>query len=159
MASPIGLLYGSNAQAITCTCASLANTGARQGTAIANTGTIPFEDLLVQFACTSASSGVSATGVVNIYAVASVDGGSTYGESATGSDAAITLTVPTNAKLIGQMNVVATSKAYKSNPFSVAQAFGGFLPQYVVIIIQNLSGAALAATATLTQYQGVEHQA
>lgn len=158
MASPIELLYGSNGQSIACTCASLANSSARQSAAVSNASNL-FEDALVQFACTSATSGVSATGVVNIYAVASVDGGATYGESATGTDGAITLTVPTNAKLIGQMNVVATSKAYKSNPFSVAAAFGGFLPQYWVIIIQNLSGAALSSTATLLQYQGVMHQA
>lgn len=158
--TPIGLEYGSNGQVITCTTVSLASAGARASNAIANTGTVPFEDLLVQFTLQSGTTGTSATGVVNVYAVASTDGGTTYGESATGSDAAITLTSPTNAKLIGSINVVANSVVYKSNPMSVAAAFGGTLPQYVVIIVQNLSGHALGATTAdfVLQYQGVEHQ-
>lgn len=158
MASPIELLYLTSAQAITLTGASLASTSSRQSTAVDNSTNLA-EDALVQFACTSASSGVSATGVVNIFAVATVDGGTTYGQSASGSDASITLTVPPNAALIGSMNVVANSTAYKSNPCSVARGFGGVLPQKWAIIIQNLTGAALSATATLTQYQNVLHQA
>lgn len=159
MASPIGLLYGSNAQAITCTINSLASASARASSAIVNNNSIPYEDYLVNVTIVSGSTATSATGYVNVYAVGSVDGGSTYGEGATGSDAAITLTVPSNARLIGTLNVVANTTTYHSNPFSVASAFGGTLPDHVAIIISNQSGHALAAAGCSAQYQAVEHQA
>lgn len=157
--STIKLLYGSNNQAITCTLASLANNAARSATAIDNTTNL-FEDALVQVAIKSGASGVTSTGVVNIYAAASSDGGTTYGEGA-GTNAGITLTVAPNIKLIGSLNVVANATTYKSNPMSVAAIFGGFLPNFWGIVIENKSGAALDATEGnhLKIYQGVQRQA
>lgn len=155
--APIGLDYGTGGQVVTITLASLASAAARQSNDIANTGSPGFTDILVQLNVQPATTGVSATGTVNIYAVASTDGGTTYGESAGNSDAAITLTSPTNAKLVGSFNVVADTTVKKSNPYSVAAAFGGTLPEYVVIIVQNNTGAAFGATTAdfLLQYQGV----
>ncbi len=160
MASTIELLYGTNGQTITCTLASLASAAARAATAIDNSSNL-FEDLLVQLTSKSGASGTSATGVVNIYATGTTDGGTTYGEGATGTDAAITLTSPPNVYLIGTVNMVANATTYKSTPFSVAKAFYGVIPQKIVIIVQNLSGHALDTTAGnfLLQYQGVQHQA
>ena len=146
--------FGSSGQSITCTINSLTNTSARQSTAIDNSTNL-YIDALVNVTIVSAASSTSSTGYVAIYAVGTVDGGSTYGEGAGSSDAAITLTVPTNAKLIGILNVVANSTTYHSNPFSVAAAFGGVLPQKWVIIVQNESGATLASSGNSAQYQGV----
>lgn len=157
MATPINLLYGTNGQTITLTGASLANNAARASTAIDNTATLD-EDKKIQITLTSAAAAVSATGIANVYVVATVNNGTTYGESATGSDAAITLTVPTNAKLIGSINVVANSKKYDGDPFSVSIVYGGYLPAKFVVILQNLSGAAFSATATVSLFQGVQHQ-
>lgn len=158
MAGNIEFLYGTSAQTITCTLASLTNTSARGAAAVDNSSNL-FEDALVQLTLKSGASGTSTTGVVNIYATGTTDGGTTYGEGA-GTDAAVTLTSPPNVKIIGTVNVVANATSYKSTPFSVAAAFGGTLPQKWALIVENQSGGTLDATAgnfTL-QYQGVAHQ-
>lgn len=90
-----------------------------------------------------------------VYAYGTADGGSNYSEGATGSDAGITLTSPPNVKLIGIINVVANSTTYKSGPFSVAQAFGGVLPEKWGIIVENKTAATLDASVGSAIYQGV----
>jgi len=156
MAADIKTKYGTSNQTITLTIASLGNGSARESTVVDNS-TLVCLDALVQLKVKSNASGTSSTGVVNVYAYSSSDGGTTYTENATGSDAAITLTTPTNAVQVGIVNVVANATTYKSSPFSIAQAFGGILPQRWGIIIENKSGAALDATggSHAAFYQGV----
>jgi hypothetical protein len=137
--------FGSNNQSITVTLASLANGSARASTAIDNSSNLYF-DILVQLKVKSGASAVSSTGTVNVYAVGSADGGTTYAEAATGTDAGITLTSPPNARLIGVINVVANATTYIGPLMSVAEAFGGSIPDHVVIIVENKSGAALDST-------------
>jgi hypothetical protein len=156
MGGLIELDYGSTGQSITITLTTLASAAARASTAVDNSTNL-FEDALVEVTIVTGSTGTSASGYVNIYAAGSVDGGTTYGDGATGSDAAVTLTVPPNARLIGTLNCVANSTTYKSVPISVAAGFGGFLPQKWVIIISNQTGHALG-TGSSVQYQGVQHQ-
>lgn len=148
--------YGTANQTITITLASLANNGARESTAIDNTSNL-FLDAQVGGKVKSGASGTLATGQVNVYAYGSADGGTTYSDSATGSDAAITLTVPPNARLIGMINVVANATTYEFGPFSVAAAFGGVLPAFWGIIIENKTGGTLDATGGNhnVHYQGV----
>jgi hypothetical protein len=157
--STIKLLYGSNNQSITCTLASLANNGQRASTAVDNTSNL-FETALLAIKVKSGASGVSATGVVNIYLVGTADGGSTYAEAATGTDAGITLTSPPNVRLIGTINVVANATSYEA-VFDVAKAMDGTLPDHWVIVVENKTGAALDATEGnhLKIYQGVQRQA
>lgn len=150
--------YGTGGQTITITLASLANNGARESTVIDNSSNL-FVDALVQLQIRTGSSGVSATGSVNIYAYATVDGGTTYTDPATGSNAGVTLPAADlrNVKLIGVMYLIANSTTYKSAPLSVAQAFGGILPEKWGIIIENKTGAALSGTEGdhAKLYQGV----
>jgi hypothetical protein len=146
--------YGTNGQAITCTITSLGNTAQRQSTAIDNTSN-DWLDALVFLKIKSNSSSVSTTGFINVYAYGTADGGTTYTDGATGSDGTITLTAPPNMRLIGVINVVADSATYDGGPFSVAQAFGGILPDHWGIVVENLSGAALDATTASAWYQGV----
>jgi hypothetical protein len=148
--------YGISNQAITVTVAGLANAAARASTAVSN-ATDLFRDALVGGKVTSGASGAAATGVVCIYAYASADGGTTYSNSATGSDAAITLTSPPNAILIGVVNVVANATTYEFGPFSVARAFGGTLPASWGVIVENRTGGTLDADAGdhAVHYQGV----
>jgi hypothetical protein len=147
------------ASTFTCTLASLANNGARQSTAIDNTSDL-FDDVQVVVKVKSAGSSTSATGYVNVYAFGSVDGGTTYTESAGASDAGITLTSPTNARLIGVINVVANATTYVGGPMSVASAFGGKMPDHWGIIVENKSGAALDSTEGnhAKQYRGIYGQ-
>lgn len=144
--------FGTSNQAITCTFTSLGTAGQRQSTVIDNTSNL-FLDALV-FIKFKTGSGTNNTGVVNVYAYATVDGGTTYTDGATGSDSGITLTVPPNAKLIGTLNTVADTTTYYGGPFSVAGAFGGTLPAKWGIIIENLSGATSDSSVGSAYYQG-----
>lgn len=164
MSSTFKNQYDTSGQLITISLApggvGLANTGARASTAVDNSSSL-YLDVLVQVVIKSAASAVSATGYVNIYAYGTTDGGTDYAEGATGTDAAITLTSPTNLRLIGTLNVVANAVSYTSEPMSVAAAFGGVLPQKWGIVIENQSGAALDTTEANHKklYQGLWGQA
>jgi hypothetical protein len=147
--------YGASNQAIIVTLASLANASARASTAIDNTTNL-FLDALVSINIKSGASGTSASGTVNVYAYGSADGGSNYTENASGTDAAITLTSPTNLRLIGLINTTANATTYKAT-FSVANAFCGILPDHWGIVVLNSSGGALDSTEGnhLKVYQGI----
>lgn len=137
--------FGTNGQTFTCTLASLANGSARQSTIIDNTSNL-FLDVLMMLKVKTGSSGVSATGVVNVYAGGTVDNASTLTEGAGSTDAAITLVSPTNLGFIGSVNAVANGTSYTSKPFSIAAAFGGILPAKFFVVIENKTGAALDST-------------
>lgn len=154
MAGNLNEKLGTSAQAITCTITSLANGSARQSTAIDNTTNL-FMDALVSLTVKSGASSTSATGHVDVYVGATVDGGSTYTDGATGTNGAFTPTSPTNLRFLGSINVVANSATYQGGPFSIASAFGGILPAEWVIVVINNSGATLDASVGSAQYQGV----
>jgi hypothetical protein len=147
--------YGTSGVAFTITIASLGSTSAQSCAAIDNTSNL-YLDAIVQVKIKTAAAGTAATGLVNIYAYGSADGGTTYPEGA-GTNAGVTLTVPPNLILIGQINAVANATTYNSNAVSVAAAFGGVLPAFWGIVLENLTGAALDSTAGnhAAKYQGV----
>jgi hypothetical protein len=159
MAADIKAKFGTNGQTITITVASLTNNSARQSTIVDNSTNV-YLDALVQLKIKSAASSTSATGYINVYAIGTVDGGTTYTENAGASDTGITLTSPTNAILIGRLNVVANATTYYSTPMSVAAAFGGVLPDHWGIIVENKTGGTLDSTGGnhTVKYQGVYAQ-
>jgi len=157
MAGNLESKYGTNNQSITCTITSLANNGQRQSAAVDNTSNV-FLDALVFLKVKTNASGTTSTGFVTIYAYGTVDGGTTYSDGASGSDASITLTSPPNVKPIGVVNCVANSTTYYGGPFSVANAFGGVLPDHWGIIVENKTNAALDASVASAYYQGVYAQ-
>ena len=61
------------------------------------------------------------------------------------TDAAFTTANILNSPLLGTIAMNAAT-AVKAGPFSVASAFGGFIPAEMGIIVNNESGAALSAT-------------
>lgn len=142
MATYTELLNNNNAMTITI--ASLTNNSARESTVVDNTSNQDF-DAAVMVKIKSGAASTSATGYVNVYVYASADGGTTYNDNATGSDAAITLVVPPNARLIGVVNIVANATTYKAGPFSVASVLG-YLPGKWGVIIENKTGGTLDAT-------------
>lgn len=152
--SSVKAAFGSNAQAITCTINSLANTGQRQSTVVDNSTNL-YLDALVSLTFETADAATAATGQVNVYAYGTADGGTTYSDGATGSDGAITLTVPPNMRLIGVVNAVANATDYWGGPFSVAAAFGGILPDHWGIVVENLTGGTIANETAAAWYQGV----
>jgi hypothetical protein len=157
MATTIELKYGTSNQSITITLASLSNNGQRASTAVDNSSNL-FIEALVFLKIKSASASTGAAGYVNVYAYGTADGGTTYTESATGTDAAITLTVPPNVRLIGSFNMVANSTTYAAGPFPVSAAFGNVLPDHWGIIVENKSGATFDASTASAWYQGVAAQ-
>lgn len=116
-------------------------------------------DHLVEVTLTSPATFTgSATTQVNLFVYGSIDGtiwsgmGANTGniELIDGTDKTITWGGNgNNAKFLGtvQMPVSASaaSVVYKSEPLSVAAAFGGTLPAKYVIVAQNQAGAALPA--------------
>lgn len=156
--SSIKELIGSDST-LTCTLASLGSGSSRESTAVDNSSDL-FLDVLMQLQIKSGASGTATTGYVNVYAYGTCDTGTTYTEGATGTDAAITLTSPTNLRLIGRLNVVANSTTYKSSPFSVAAAFGGSMPKKWGIVVENQSGGTLDSTESNHKklYTGVKAQ-
>lgn len=141
--------YGADAGAITITMASLADssTAGRESTAIDN-GTDLFLDALVQGKIKTQNSGaIAAPSAVLVFAYGTADAaGGVYSDTVTGTDAAITMNSPTQLRLIGMIHAAAINTTYKGGPWSVAQAFGGRLPEKWGIVVQNDTGTALSAT-------------
>jgi hypothetical protein len=158
MATTLQSKYGTEKQSITITIASLTNTSVRGSLVVDNTTNL-FLDALVQVQIKSGAASTSATGFVNIYAYGTVDAAdSLYPEGSTGTDQSITLTSPTNARLIGTLNMVANAVTYVSEPMSVAAAFGGVLPEKWGIFVENQSGGTFDGTTAFAYYQGIEGQ-
>lgn len=151
--------YGTNGQAITITLASQANNGQQQSTAIDNTSN-QYLDALVQLTYKNGAGAPAAPFLVNVYAYGSTDNGLTYGDTCTGTNGSVTLTVPPELTLIGSINVPTSATQYKSNPMSVKAAFNGVLPDFWGIVVENKSGTAADGTAGnfLAEYQGIWRQ-
>lgn len=160
MATTFQSLYGASNQAITITLASLASAAARASTVIDNSVNL-YLDALLQLTTKSGASGVSATGYISVYGYGSADGGTTYGEGITGTDANVTLTNPNNLPFITSFNMVAAATVYSIPALAIARAFGGILPQKWGIVVVNNSGHALDATEGnfAKFYQGYSQQA
>jgi hypothetical protein len=161
----IKALYGTEAQAITCTLASLASGNARESTVVDNTSDL-FLDVLACVRITLANGGTLASDKkVYVYAYGTVDAATPiYPDKVTGSDAAITLDDPTQLKLIGVIEcasyVTATVITFTMEPTSVAQVFGGLLPEKWGIVVQNKTGIAFTSGETdkAKIYQGLKAQ-
>lgn len=149
MASLIKPSYGTKTN-FTITLASLAAsaTVGRQSTAVDNTTDLALDCLVGGLIETGT---VSGNKQVLIYVAGSVDGGTTYsgksGANAIGaSDAGFTRADPTDLKLIGILPTPTSSLVYSFGPYSVAQAFGGNMPDHWVLVVFNDTGASLSAT-------------
>lgn len=151
--------YGTSNQAITCTITSLANASGpygagRASTAVDNTTNL-FLDALVTVKVKTSASALANDKSVYVYAYGTTDGGTTYGDGITGSDAAFTATNPPNLRLIGVINCVSTSTTYVSAAMSVAAAFGGVLPDHWGIFVVNFTGQTLDASVGSSWFQGL----
>lgn len=161
MATDLKQKLGATNQALTITLASLASsaTAGRESTVVDNTTNL-FLDALVTVKVKTSASALANDKACYVYAYGTVDDGTTYSDTATGSDAAITMTDPPNMRLIGVVNCPAVSTTYKSGPFSVAGAFGGILPAKWGIVLRQFTGQALDATggSHAVVYQGIYGQ-
>lgn len=142
----------STAQTVTMTNTSLGDGSWRQSASVDN-GTNLYIDAHLGGSIQTGTT-PTANGTIDIYAYGSYDGTNFTG-GASGSDAAYTadgeeLLFP----LLLSITVDATSdQDYVFGPVSVAQAFGGVLPETWGIVIENNTGAALNATGTNNEIQ------
>jgi len=138
--------YGTDAQAITCTLASLASAAAREATVIDNT-TNKWLDAYVQVAVKTGAGAPAGQKAVNVYCYGTVDTATpTYPDAVTGADAGITLVSPTELTLLGVIYTPSASTTYKGQVWSVAKALGIYLPEKWGIVIENQVGQTLDAT-------------
>lgn len=145
-----------SATLITVTLASLASGSWRQSNFVDNSSNL-FMDIFVQL---DVKTGATAAGTVDIWSYASIDGGTTYSDGATGTDSAFTPTASPNLVFVGSVNTPAVTTSYVSRQFSLAFAYGGSLPQRWGLAIKNTNGGALDATEGnfLKQYLGLTYQ-
>lgn len=135
---------------ITITLNSLADNAARESTAIDN-GTNLFLDAIARV---SVSVGVVANEKeVRVYVYGSEDG-TVYEDPATGTDAALTLETDPVTRLAKIIPTPTSSKVYEA-VFSIASLFGGVMPRKWGLIVENQSGAALAASANSASFSGI----
>lgn len=140
--------YGSEAQAITCTLASLASsaTAGRESAAVDNTSNL-WLDTLVYVAVKLTSGTPGNDKAVYVYVAGTVDKTTPkWPDEITGLDAAITFDNPTNLRLLGVINAPTASATFRGGPWSVASVFGGVLPEKWSIAIRNYTNIALDAT-------------
>lgn len=142
------------AASITLTLASLADGAARQATKIDNTSTL-YDDIILNFAIKLGAGTAGNLSAINFYLAGSTDG-TNFDYPATGSDAAITLT--TNSLRFAQvLTISAASTTYPIIIPSVAAYFGGVLPPFIAVIVENKTGITFSSTEGdhTKQYKGI----
>jgi hypothetical protein len=160
LAGNIEAKYGTNGQAITITLNSLAAsaTVGRASASVDNTANV-FLDALVGIEITLAAGTPSSSKAIWVYAYGTANGGTDYTDGCTGSDAGFTRTDPPNLPLLGILNApTAGGLNWLGGPWSVAQAFGGNLPDHWGIAVFDDTGVALASSDNSAWYQGVYGQ-
>lgn len=148
MGANVKLAFGTEAQAITCTMASLASsaTAGREGTAIDNTSNL-YLDALVMLVVALQAGTPANDKAVYVYGAGTVDAATPqWPDAFTGTDAAITFNSPANARLLGTVYAPTSAGTFKGGPWSMASLHGGTLPEKWSIAVQNYTGIALHAT-------------
>jgi hypothetical protein len=162
MATTLKPTYAANAT-ITITLTSLASAAYRQSAAVDNTTNLYADAMIYGHVKSLASAGLN--NIYSLFLVWSNDGGTTYSNNASGSDASYAQPDNDANMQIGSVSLISPAPAspmtYYFPPFSFCQRAGLlFLPQKWAIIVKN--GAAVALTATSTDhvfsYQGVNWQ-
>jgi hypothetical protein len=136
--------------ALTITLNSLGSGSARESTAVDNSANL-YLDAIVRVSVSIGT--VANPKEVRVHVYGSEDG-SVYEDPATGADAAITLEDPPVTRIGKVIPTPTSSKVYEAI-FSVAACFGGSMPRKWGIIVENQSGAALAASNNSASYSGV----
>lgn len=150
---------GAAGTAITLTLTSLANGIWRQSASVDNTSNL-YVDALVGG---SIQVGTTPTlgGTIDIYAYGQYDASGEYTAGASGSDADYTADGEQYLlKPVATIIVDADSDIdYEWGPTSIAQAFGGIMPQRWGLVVENNTGSTLNATGTnnKTAYTGIKY--
>lgn len=127
---------------LTLTLASLADNASRESTVVDNSTNLYLDAMLYLKIKVGTVANEKA---VYCWFYGSEDG-TNYTDAITGTDAAFTMTTPTNLRGPFIVSTPSNSTTYKSVVGSVAAFFGGVLPRKWGIVIENQSGAALDST-------------
>lgn len=150
------IAYGTSNQSITITLNSLASsaTAGRASTYVDN-ATNKFIDAICTITIDLPAGTPANDRAVYVYVYGTADGGTTYTGRVTGTDAAYTDTDPSQFGMpVAVVPALATGGVY-SRTFSVAQAFGGILPERWGLFVRNFSGLTLDSSGNSVHYQGV----
>ena len=166
MTTTFKTLYSAGGTAITLTGTSLANssslsTGYRQSASVDNT-TNEYLDAHI-FGHVKSGGTPTVNAIYTLFGYWSYDGGTTYSNNATGSDAAYTQPDSDQNMIVLATSVCTATASLVSYfpPFSFCQKAGLlYLPSKWGIILKNGSGTALSATSTdhVFAYQGINTQ-
>lgn len=142
--------YGSSTT-LAITLASLASSSiaGRESATVTTTVNKPL-DVHVMLQTKTSSGTIANDKAIYIYVHGSEDGtnyGSANDVELTGTDAAVT-NVGTGLILASVISASTSGTAYNSQPFSVAQAFGGYVPRKWGVVVRNFTGVALDSTAS-----------
>ena len=121
------------------TLTGLAQAAFRQSSEVENT--VLYNDIVIMLKANGAAGKV---GFINNYAFTRVN--NQRSENAGAADAAIVPNTPPNLTLVGRMQFSAAG-VVSSAAFSIAAAFGGVLPRYHGIVVENRLNGALSAVA------------
>ena len=149
---------------VACTIASLASGSARESDVIDNSSTKHL-DKLIQLTFTLAS-GTPSTSVgpfVNLY-VAAQEGSDLFPtanlntgapfQTGAGDASVGARGNPANLRPLGTFTILSNSsnaeRSFRTQPFSVAAACGGIIPNKFSIIVENLTGLAFSSSGTST---------
>lgn len=142
---------------LTITLANLAHDAARESTAVDNTSNL-YEGgkLLVQVETGATTPGSDRAVYVYVYGN---DGGSTYPDRCSGSDASVALDNPTNLDLIGVISCLASGTQYRKL-FDLSEIWPSGLPSKWGVVLKNRTGYALSGTAgnNFVSFQPTNHQ-
>lgn len=110
-------------------------------------------DCFVQVHASLGTFTASATTGIYVWAYGSVDG-TDWPTGFSGTDQAITGLTPTTGNQLRFLGYIpgVSATVVKSQPFSIAAAFGGVLPPRWALAIQNQTGVALAASGHVAEY-------
>jgi len=150
----------SSARLITLTLNSLAgSTGlvtGRESTVI-NSTDLNYVDYMVGGLLTASSTGTAASRQIEIWSYGAYDGtGTAFSGGATGADAALTLTTKSLLKLVTIIPMTsASSTQYVWGPFSIANAYGGTVPQEWGLFVTHNASTSLAASTHSSWYYTV----
>lgn len=145
--------YPADNVSVTITLNSLASsaTAGEQGVSIDNTTNLDLDFHLSAKFKTSASA-LANDKAVYIWLAGTSNGGTSFTDGLTVSggattDTTFTRTDPPNLIFLGVVNCPSSSTVYPGGPWSVAQAFGGVLPEKVAVVVMNFTGQALDSSA------------
>lgn len=156
--SDIKAAYGSETTFTVTNLHSLASsaTAGWQSAAVDNTSD-KFQDAMVYAVLDFANTSPANSRGCFLYAYSGI--GSSYTNPASGSEGTITLldvtANPQNLRFLGFIPYTTADEVVESAHFSVAQAFGGLLPQKWGVVLINHTGAALAASGNTVKWYGV----